>query len=112
MGLAPGIYITTLLKKLRVNFLAMVKVITQGSMHLGKREVRVVADDFLRRPAAPKIIRRQHCNARAGVAGQPGGLPLECLDVRIISNQYAHPLRLPHSSQARNPALYPRGFYD
>jgi hypothetical protein len=81
--LAPGVYTTAFLQQFRINCFAVIEVLAEGGVHLGERQIRIVAHDFLRRPAAPKVIGHQHGYSRSRMILQPCRFVVLLDNVRI-----------------------------
>ena len=60
-----------------VNFLAVIVVVAEGGVDFGEGEVRVLAGDFLRRPAVAEVVSGDLRDADAGKALQPGGVSIQ-----------------------------------
>ena len=70
--------------KLAVNFLAVIEVVGERGVNFSQREVRILEDDFLRRPSAIYVICGDLRDADAREAFQVGGFSIRGDDVWVI----------------------------
>jgi hypothetical protein len=66
-----------------VNLLLVVKIICHRGMRFGKREIRMLAAHFLRRPAVGKVIGDDLRDTQSRYAFETGGLGTDLTDMRI-----------------------------
>jgi hypothetical protein len=67
-----------------VNGLPVIVVVAEGGVDFCESEVRILAGDFLGRPAMTQMIGDDLCDANAGEPLQSGGFSIRSDDVRVI----------------------------
>ncbi len=70
--------------QLRIDFRAVIKIVSERGMHLRGKEMRLLTDDFLGRPTVPQMVSNDLRNPHARQTSQPGNLAVDFANVRII----------------------------
>lgn len=79
------IYFSELGGKLGIDFHAVIMIVSERGMNLGGKEVGVLADDFLGRPAVAKVVSNDLRDPHARHALQAGDLAVGLANVWVIA---------------------------
>jgi hypothetical protein len=78
-----AIHFSKLGGELGIDFRAVIKIVSERGMYLRGKEVRVLADDFLGRPAVTQVVGNNLRNPHARQSPQSGNLAVGFANVRI-----------------------------
>ena len=78
------IYFSKLGGKLGIDFRAVIMIVGERGMNLGGKEVGVLADDFLGRPAVAEVVSNDLRDPHARQALQAGDLAVGLTNVWVI----------------------------